>query len=92
MLADMPAELDRVVDFFGFRTEDERVRAVASGPLMSRYSKALEYDYSPNLRSDLIREASANHRADIDRALAMLRAAAEKSQVLAPALGRAGED
>jgi len=92
MLADMPAELARVVDFFGFRTEDERVRAVASGPLMGRYSKALEYDYSPSLRSDLIGEASAKHRADIDGALAMLRAAAEKSQIVARALGRAGED
>jgi hypothetical protein len=92
MLAEMPAELARVADFFGFRTDDDRVRAVASGPLVSRYSKALEYDYSPNLRSDLIRGASANHRADIEGALAMLRAAAEKSQVLARALGRAGED
>ncbi|HEX6217776.1 MAG TPA: hypothetical protein VFZ35_00700, partial [Sphingomicrobium sp.] len=58
------------------------------GPLMRRYSKALEYDYSPQLRSDLIAEASAAHRADIDGALAMLGTAAQDSPLLGRALER----
>ena len=91
MLAATPAKLRQVADFFGFATDDARLEAIATGPLMTRYSKAMEYDYSANLRRDLIAEATAAHRAAIDDALAMLARAAEKSPMLARALRRAGE-
>ena len=91
MLADMPAELGRVAGFFGFAADDAQLEAIATGPLMGRYSKALEYDYSASLRGELIAEATAGHREAIEDALAMLRSAAEKSPLLARALGRAGE-
>ena len=86
MLEDMPQELERVAGFFGFATDD--VAELAAGPLMRRYSKALEYDYSPSLRRDLIAEADAANRADIDSALAMLQSAAQQSPLLARALAR----
>lgn len=86
MLADMPAELARVARFLGFSTE--RVPEIAAGPLMRRYSKALEYEYSPSLRRELIAEAGAANRADIDSAIAMLQSAAENSPLLARALRR----
>ena len=91
MLANMPAQLGRVARFFGFAADDAQIEKIATGPLMSRYSKALEYDYSASLRGELIAEATAGHRAAIEDALAMLRSAAEKSPLLARALGRAGE-
>jgi len=91
MLANMPAELQRVASFFGCAADDARLEAIATGPLMTRYSKAMEFDYSSSLRRDLIAEATAAHRAAIDDALAMLARAAEKSPMLARALGRAGE-
>jgi hypothetical protein len=87
MLADMAAELKRVAAFFGFATES--IDAIAAGPLMRRYSKATEYDYSPSLRRELIAEAGAAHRADLDGALAMLQSAAENSPLLERALRRA---
>jgi hypothetical protein len=89
MLADMPAELERVAEFFGVATGE--VEAIAAGPLMGRYSKATEYEYTPSLRRDLIAEADAANRADIDSALAMLQSAAENSPLLARALKRAKE-
>jgi hypothetical protein len=89
MLADMPNELMRLAQFFGFDAPADRLHAIARGPLMQRYSKALEYEYSPALRRDLIDEAGAAHRADIDSALAMLQSAAEKAPLLATALRRA---
>jgi hypothetical protein len=92
MLADVPAELGKVAGFFRFQAADDRLRSVATGPLMSRYSKAIEYEYSARLRSDLIAEATAANARHIVGALAMLRSAAEKSSILARALGRAGED
>lgn len=91
MLADMPSALARVVQFFGFEASADRIDDIAKGPLMRRYSKATEYDYSPSLRRDLIAEADARHRSDIDSALAMLQSAAEKSPLLERALGRAKE-
>jgi hypothetical protein len=78
--------LTRVARFFGFQAPEERVRAVVTGPLMRRYSKALEYEYSPELRAELIREASAAHRETLAGALAMLEGAAENSPLLASAL------
>ena len=86
MLADMPAELARVADFFGFDTAD--VESIATGPLMGRYSKATEHEYTPSLRRDLIAEAEGANRADIDSALAMLQSAAENSPLLKRALER----
>ena len=91
MLEDMPAELGRVAKFFGFDADEARLRAISAGPLMTRYSKALEYDYSAGLRRELIAEAIAANTSAIDDALAMLAGAAEKSPMVARALARAGE-
>jgi len=91
MLEDMPAELGRVATFFGFDVNRPELQAIATGPLMTRYSKGLEYDYSADLRRELIAEAMAANLSAIDDALAMLGAAAEKSPILTRALERAGE-
>ena len=88
MLADMPGELARVATLFGFAAQAEQIQSIATGPLMSRYSKATEFEYSPSLRRDLIAEATEANRADIDSALAMLQSAAENSPLLERALDR----
>ena len=89
MLGDMANALCQVADFFGFETA--RIPEIAAGPLMSRYSKAMEYEYSPNLRRELIGEAAERFASEIKDALAMLARGAEKSPLLARALARAGE-
>jgi hypothetical protein len=91
MLGEMESELSRVADHLGFEIDADRLRQIAQGPLMGRYSKALEYEYSAGLRRELIAEAETHHRRDIDDALAMLREAAEKSPLLARALARSTE-
>lgn len=91
MLDDMVTELARVSASFGFAATEIQLRAIAEGPLMTRYSKGLEYEYSPALRDELISEAGAAHGREIVDALAMLARAAEKSPLLARALARAGE-
>ena len=89
MLADVPNELREIAQYFGFAAPADRLHAIATGPLMRRYSKALEHEYSPSLRGELIAEAEGANRADIDSALAMLRDAAEESPLLARSLARA---
>jgi hypothetical protein len=88
MLGEMPAALARLAAFFEFQADERQLATIAQGPLMNRYSKAPEHDYSPQLRRELIAEAGHAHRGEIASALAMLRAAAETSPLLARALNR----
>jgi hypothetical protein len=91
MLGDISSELGRIATFFGFSADPARLEAIATGPLMKRYSKALEYEYSPALRSQLIAQEMRLGGREIEAALAMLRANAEKSLLLARALERTRE-
>jgi hypothetical protein len=88
-LAAVSETLGSAAAFLGFEAPTDRIQALANGPLMGRYSKALEYDYSPGLRAELIAEANAAHEADVSGALAMLHSAAQDSPLLARALERA---
>ncbi|WP_028970779.1 hypothetical protein [Sphingomonas sp. URHD0057] len=92
MLADMPTALAASVELLQIPADAEELEAIAAGPLTTRYSKALEHDYSPALRRDLIADATRRFTSEVDGALAMLRAAAEKSPLLARSLARCGED
>ena len=88
-LADMPGELSLAAGLFGFAADAAQLTEIAEGPLIRRYSKALEYEYSPGLRRDLLAEATDHYRGEIAGALAMLARASEKSPLLEIALGRA---
>ena len=88
LLGDMEGALAQLAAFFGFSPSAERVREIATGPLMGRYSKALEFDYSPSLRRDLIEQEIQLQGRDIDDAVAMLETAANDSALLARALAR----
>lgn len=91
MLDDMPGELAKIATLFGFAAPAGDIEAIATGPLMGRYSKALEHEYTPALRQELIAQAKAANRLDIDSALAMLQSEAENSPLLARALDRSKE-
>ena len=89
VLTDLEGSLRLMTEFFGFDASSEQLSAIADGPLTRRYSKAIEYEYSPQLRRDLLAEANEMHRADIESALAMLDAASETAPQLRKALDRA---
>lgn len=91
MLEDFELAIVHVGSFFRFTFDAGKMQEIVSGPLMTRYSKAVEYEYSPNLRRELIGEAAERFAGDIIGALAMLRSAAEKSPLLAQALRRSEE-
>jgi hypothetical protein len=88
ILGDVELALVQIGSFFRFTFDAADMQEIVRGPLMSRYSKAIEYEYSPSLRRELIGEASERFAVDISGALAMLRSAAEKSPLLARALRR----
>jgi len=89
MLNNMPSELGRIAAFFGFKADPDRLQAIATGPLMRRYSKDPSYEYSAQLRQDLIAQEHRLRGPEIEAGLAMLRSAAEKSPLLARVLARA---
>jgi hypothetical protein len=89
MLRDMPTALKGLTGFFDYEADPAVIAAIASGPLMRRYSKALEFDYSPALRRELIAEAGYDHRSSIEAAMDMLHKAAGQAPLLARALSRA---
>lgn len=89
MLGDMAEWIGRCAAHFGLATEPERVAAIAAGPLTRRYSKAMEYDYSPSLRAELLGEATSRNSAEIEAAIAGLRQAAQSAPLLDRALKRA---
>lgn len=91
-LGRLPEALRDLAHFFGFANRPEEIAGIASGPLTRQYSKALEYDYSPDLRRDVIAEAASAHTADIREALAMLEDAAQESPLLARALSRSNSE
>ena len=80
----------RVAGFFGFGADAEAGSTKSPrGPLMTRYSKALEYDYSPTFARELIAEAIGACAPTSTARLPCSRSAAEKSPLLARALARA---
>ena len=88
LLADMPTALLQIVGFFGLDADSPTIHSIAMGPIMRRYSKAPEYDYSPDLRGDLLQQAGREFGPSIEAAIDMLFKAAEDSPLLERALSR----
>jgi hypothetical protein len=86
------ASLSEIAGFFGFEAGKDAVADIAGGPLMQRYSKALEHQFGPDTRRRLLSETAAEHSTAIEAALALLSEAAEKSPLLARALHRSKLD
>lgn len=88
MLGDMDGALAMCARHFRIDESADRVSQVAGGPLMRKYSKAMEYDYSPGLRRELLAEAVEDHGASIDRAIGWLEQFAARDARVMAALGR----
>jgi len=88
LLGDMELSLTQLAQFFGFEASAERIGEIVRGPLMGRYSKALEHDYSPSLRRELIEQEIQLQGRAVEDAVAMIEQAAKDSPLLARALTR----
>jgi hypothetical protein len=75
---------------FALPLDPEEAGRIVAGPLMSRYSKAPEYDYSTALRLQLQRHAARDHHASIRRGLEWFDRAVRHDRRLTPLAARAG--
>ncbi|MFC3712103.1 hypothetical protein ACFOMD_05960 [Sphingoaurantiacus capsulatus] len=87
-LADPQAGLATAFAATGFAVDAVEVAAIATGPLMTRYSKGPEHAYTPELRGQVLDQAREEHGADIARGMAWLEAAGRDHPLIAKALDR----
>ena len=72
----------------GFNVDAAEVSAIATGPLLQRYSKGPEHAYTPELRRQVLDQARREHGSEIARGLAWLEAAGRAHAPVASALNR----
>jgi hypothetical protein len=88
-LSDPAAHFPLVAGHFGHATDETTARAIVEGPLMGRYSKALDYEYSPELRRQILADARYRHGAAIRDGLNWLAGLARRYPAVAAAIRRA---
>jgi hypothetical protein len=84
-----PAQaLAALADFFGVPLDQAGAEHLAADPLMRRYSKAAEYEYSRELREEVLAGARREQAPAIAAALRWLDEAASASAPVAAAVER----
>lgn len=88
-LADPVRHFTAIAGHFGIEVPEPWARAIAEGPLMRRYSKALDYEFSPEARRDTLAEARFRHGRAIQDGLDWLAGLASRYPAVAQAIRRA---
>ena len=71
---------------FGLALSPKDSETLVSSPIMTRYSKAPEYDYSASLREELLAEAAQIHADDIRQTLLWVDQLAQRFPIVAAAI------
>jgi hypothetical protein len=87
-LTDPVGHFTAIARHFGRPLEPDTARAIAEGPLMRRYSKALEYEFSPRVRQEILAEARHMYAPALRDALGWLNALAARYPAVAAAIRR----
>ena len=87
-LADPVGHFAAIARHFGHEAEGATAREIAEGPLMRRYSKALEYEFTPRTRQEILAEARRFQGTAIRDALVWLNALAARYPAVADAIRR----
>jgi hypothetical protein len=74
---------------FGIEVSQQQAQAIAEGPLMRRYSKSLDYEFSPRARRETLADARFRHGRAIADGLDWLRGLASRYPAAAQAIRRA---
>jgi hypothetical protein len=91
-LADPLRHFATIADHFGIDLADGQARPICEGPLMRRYSKALDYEYGPEDRRATLDEARARNGRAIAEALDWLEGLASRYPAMAQAIRRSRRD
>jgi hypothetical protein len=87
-LADVGASMARIVRHLRVPVDTSALSAIAESATLKRYSKALEYEYSPRLRAQVLQDSWQRNHGEIKRGVAWLERLAATNNVVAKAYGR----
>jgi hypothetical protein len=71
-LASVSAEMARILSHFALSCDPARISALAQSPVLTRYAKAPEHAYSPQLRSQVLADSRARNAVEIAKGIAWL--------------------
>ena len=87
-LADPIRHFAAIAGHFAIEVAPSAARAICEGPLMRRYSKALDYEFSADARREALADARFRHGRAIEDALDWLRGFASRYPAVAQAIRR----
>ena len=90
LLADVTGCVLRVAEHFQLPLETSWLADIARSPVLTRYSKSPDFEYSPQLRHELLRESRQNNAAQIAAGLRWLEGLAGSQPVVAAILNAGG--
>ena len=73
----------RILAHFGLPEDERFLSALGRSPAMTRYSKAPEYSYTPEVRSDVLRESRRDNREEIRKGIDWLERLARSDHAVA---------
>jgi hypothetical protein len=86
LLADIAGQVSRVASHFQLPIESRWLADIGRSPVLTRYSKSPDFEYSPQVRSELLRQSRQNNAAQIGAGLRWLENLARAHAVVAEVL------
>jgi hypothetical protein len=83
VLADVAGSMARITAHFGLTADERYLSMIARSPALTRYAKAPEHAYTPDLRTQILGEARRAHAAEIRKGLAWLEGVARTNATAA---------
>jgi len=71
-LADVPASMARIVGHFGMEGDAKYLSEVGRSTVLTRYSKAPEFTYTPEVRAEVLRDSRRDNREEIRKGMQWL--------------------
>lgn len=90
VLADLRAAMERVLAHFSLPQDERFLSEIHRSPILTRYSKASEFEYSPQTRADILNQSRRDHRDEIRRGMEWLESLAKSEAAVGSLLNAGG--
>lgn len=81
LLAQLPESMNLILQHFGLSQKPCFLADISRSPVLSRYSKAAEFEYSPQVRAEILNQSRRDNREEILRGLRWLERVARSHPV-----------
>jgi hypothetical protein len=89
-LADLAHGIGAIVDHLAIAVDERELAAISAHPVLRRYSKAVEYEYSPQLRQQVLADSRSRNRDEIANGMRWLQCLARSESNVAALLYKYG--